>query len=348
MESALRPRDIQARIRAGASPDEVAEAAGVPVEKIAAFADPVIAERDYIAGLARTNPVRRRGETSSHRTLRNAVADALAAKGVDADEAEWDAWKLEDRRWQVKVAFEQDGAPREGLFVFDAMGRFSVAANDQGRALIGDGSTDQLALVKATQDEPEAEDDDARADEPYAEDAVEVSSPEAHTDSSDDDAEDAFHDGDLQEVDGVFDIVPPARGDLDILYDMLSSFDEDSVKIYAGLVHPKESTPLEAAPVAEPDPEPEVEEEDESADEEMTGLVPRMEPVQPTPAPEPEPVPAAEAEPAASADEPEQLALIEGVEDPAPKPKPRTRRKRASVPSWDEIMFGSPRGDAEE
>ena len=103
MESALRPRDIQARIRAGASPDEVAEAAGVPVEKIAAFADPVIAERDYIAGLARTNPVRRRGETTSHRTLRNAVADALAAKGVDADEAEWDAWKLEDRRWQVRV-----------------------------------------------------------------------------------------------------------------------------------------------------------------------------------------------------------------------------------------------------
>ena len=328
MESALRPRDIQARIRAGASPDEVAEAAGVPVEKIAAFADPVMAERDYIAGLARTNPVRRRGETTSHRTLRNAVADALAAKGVDADEAQWDAWKLEDRRWQVKVAFEQDGAPREGLFVFDAMGRFSVAGNAVGRALIGDGSSDQLALVTATQGEPGAEDGDARADEPYAEDAVEVSdeavSPvaDADADPSDDDAEDAFHDGDLQEVDGVFDIVPAARGDLDILYDMLSSFDEDSVKIYAGLVHPKESTPLEAAPVAEPEPEPE-------------------------PEAEPEPAPA-EAAPAASGDEPEQLALIEDVEEPAPKPKPRTRRKRAAVPSWDEIMFGSPRGDAEE
>ena len=79
MDSALRPRDIQARIRAGASPEQVAEAAGVPIERIDAFAAPVIAERDYIAGLARTNPVRRRGETTSHRTLRNAVADALAA-----------------------------------------------------------------------------------------------------------------------------------------------------------------------------------------------------------------------------------------------------------------------------
>lgn len=303
MASALRPRDIQARIRAGASPEEVAEAAGVPLERIAAFADPVVAERDYIAGLARTNPVRRRGETTSHRTLRNAAADALAARGVDADAARWDAWKLEDRRWQVQITFEQDGLPREGLFVFDSMGRFSVAANDEGRALIGDGrSDDQLALVDATLGTEEQV--EAPAD-PGVADVVDDREEES------DDTEDAFHDGDLREVDGVYDIVPPAQGDLDILYDMLSSFDEDSVKIYAGLVHPKETTPIEVAPVVE------------VAEDE----------------------PAAEPEPTASDAEPEQLALIDDVEEPEPKPKPRTRRRRASVPSWDEIMFGGPRTD---
>lgn len=339
MESALRPRDIQARIRAGASPEEVAEAAGVPVDRIAAFADPVIAERDYLAGLARTNPVRRRGETTSHRTLRNAVADALAARGIDADAATWDAWKLEDRRWQVKVAFEQAGAPREGLFVFDAMGRFSVAANDEGRALIGDGRTDQLALVHATQGaaaQAEPEDDDEPLHEgDDAGDADDGDDTTAEGDAhEEDDAEDAFHDGRLEEVDGVYDIVPATGGDLDILYDMLSSFDEDSVKIYAGLVHPKESAPEPATPVTAED------------EDEMTGLVPRMEPLQP--APEAAPVQARVAEPV-EADEPEQLALIEDVEEPAPKPKPRTRRKRASVPSWDEIMFGgpAPRDDGE-
>lgn len=299
MESALRPRDIQARIRAGASPDEVAEAAGVPLERIAAFADPVIAERDYIAGLARTNPVRRRGETTSHRTLRNAVADALAARAIDADAARWDAWKLEDRRWQVSVTFEQEAQQHQGLFVFDAMGRFSVSANDEGRSLIGDSATDQLALVQATQETVPPE--DAAVDE----------LPEA--DDPDDDAEDAFHDGDLQEVDGVYDIVPPAQGDLDILYDMLSSFDEDSVKIYAGLVHPKESTPLEPAPVVEA-------------------------PV------EPEPEPVAPPQPA----EPEQLALIDEGEPAEPRPRPRGRRKRASVPTWDEIMFGAPTPRADD
>lgn len=318
MESALRPRDIQARIRAGASPDEVAEAAGVPLERIAAFADPVIAERDYIAGLARTNPVRRRGETTSHRTLRNAVADALATRGIDADTAAWDAWKLEDRRWQVAITFDEDEEQRRGLFVFDAMGRFSVSANDEGRALIGDSVSDQLALVEATQD---AEEDEDVAPEPEPENRAADDATEAGHGQDSDDSEDAFHDGDLREVDGVFDIVPPAQGDLDILYDMLSSFDEDSVKIYAGLIHPKEGPPEPGTPVTVEDETPEVE------------------PVETPPAPEePEEPETVETPPA----EPEQLALIEDVEEPAPKPKPRGRRKRASVPTWDEIMFGAP------
>ena len=52
MESALRPRDIQARIRAGESPEAVAAVAQVPMERLMAFAGPVMAEREHIASLA--------------------------------------------------------------------------------------------------------------------------------------------------------------------------------------------------------------------------------------------------------------------------------------------------------
>src|SRR6478735_12289429 len=52
MESALRPRDIQARIRAGESPEAVAAIAQMPMERVMAFAGPVLAERDHIASLA--------------------------------------------------------------------------------------------------------------------------------------------------------------------------------------------------------------------------------------------------------------------------------------------------------
>ena len=49
MDSALRPRDIQARIRAGETPEAVAEAAQTTVDKIMTYAGPVLAEREHVA-----------------------------------------------------------------------------------------------------------------------------------------------------------------------------------------------------------------------------------------------------------------------------------------------------------
>ena len=60
MDSALRPRDIQARIRAGETPEAVAQAAQTTVDKIMAFAAPVLAERQHVADRAQRSSVRRR------------------------------------------------------------------------------------------------------------------------------------------------------------------------------------------------------------------------------------------------------------------------------------------------
>src|SRR5690606_17972505 len=49
LASQLRPREIQARIRAGASVEQVAAAAGVPLQKIERFAYPVLLERSRTA-----------------------------------------------------------------------------------------------------------------------------------------------------------------------------------------------------------------------------------------------------------------------------------------------------------
>ena len=64
MESVLRPRDIQARIRAGESAEAVAQAAQTTVDKIMAFAAPVLAERAHMADRAQRASVRRKsGDT---------------------------------------------------------------------------------------------------------------------------------------------------------------------------------------------------------------------------------------------------------------------------------------------
>src|SRR5690606_33352252 len=61
-EYTMRPREIQSRIRAGASVEEVASIAGMPAARVERFAYPVLLERSRIAELAQqAHPVREDG-----------------------------------------------------------------------------------------------------------------------------------------------------------------------------------------------------------------------------------------------------------------------------------------------
>ena len=131
-----------------------------------------------------------------------------------------------------------------------------------------------------------------------------------------------------------------ARSALDTLYDMLGGYAEESPRVYAGLsdatavpqvdAHDFEppanvlvpAEPDAEAPEQDPDeqqPDEQEPDEQEPGDEESAG----------GPAAREVPVPADE--------DPEPL-----IPSPGASRKPG-RRKRASVPSWDEIMFGGPK-----
>jgi hypothetical protein len=104
LESQLRPREIQARIRAGASVEQVAAAAGVPIAKIERFAYPVLLERSRTAELAqRAHPMRAEGADS--RMLGDVVAHTFGLRGLDYTDTEWDSWKGEDGRWVVTLSW---------------------------------------------------------------------------------------------------------------------------------------------------------------------------------------------------------------------------------------------------
>jgi hypothetical protein len=136
MESVLRPRDIQARIRAGESPEDVAAVAQVPVEKIMAYAVPVLAEREHIAERARRSGVRRKHADGPATLLGDAVDQQLRRRGSKPDEATWDSWRRDDGRWAVTVT--PAGGGRAARYVFDVPGRFVVADDEAARSLIGD------------------------------------------------------------------------------------------------------------------------------------------------------------------------------------------------------------------
>lgn len=101
----LRPREIQARIRAGASVEQIASAAGVDIERVERFAHPVLLERSRAAELATAaHPVLPDGP--SVLTLLETVTTALIARGLDPDATNWDAWRNEDGRWTVQLAWK--------------------------------------------------------------------------------------------------------------------------------------------------------------------------------------------------------------------------------------------------
>ena len=275
MEATMSPRDIQLRIRSGESLADVIAASGLPADRVEVFAGPILAEREHTTATALSAPVRRRGETASARRLRQTVAESLLDQGYDIDFVTWDSWRRSDGRWIVQGDWQGTDEPLTARFLYDTKGRFSTAENDQARLLIGD-----LPLVAPVNIEGEP--------------TLRVE-PRLGLDQSDLAEETTLglshepeHPADDEENEENEDSV---RSDLDLLYDMISTIDEDSVRIFRGLREP-------LAPDGQSDNQP---------------------------------------------------SLIDGSELPQPakaehpadhEHKSRRGRKRASVPSWDDIIFG--------
>jgi hypothetical protein len=133
VESPLRPKEIQARIRAGETIEEIADAAGIAVERVRWFEGPVLAERAYMADQAQRASVRRRGDSAPSTPgprLGEIVAERLQAFGSDPEDAQWDAKKRGDGSWQVQLAFISSGRLHEAEWVFDPRRRHVLPVDD--------------------------------------------------------------------------------------------------------------------------------------------------------------------------------------------------------------------------
>ncbi|MFE3327315.1 septation protein SepH [Streptomyces sp. NPDC059176] len=144
VESHLRPRDIQARIRAGASAEEVAQLAGIPVDRVRRFEGPVLAERAFMAERARKTPVRRPGENAGPQ-LGETVAERLLLRGAEKDSVQWDSWRRDDGTWEVLLVYRVAGEPHSASWTYDPPRRLVQAVDDEARALIGE--TDDAIAV---------------------------------------------------------------------------------------------------------------------------------------------------------------------------------------------------------
>ncbi|ARZ67424.1 DNA-binding protein [Streptomyces albireticuli] len=293
VESHLRPRDIQARIRAGASAEEVAQLAGIPVERVRRFEGPVLAERAFMAERARKTPVRRPGENTGP-PLGESVAERLVLRGAEKDSAQWDSWRRDDGTWEVLLVYRAAGEPRAASWSFDPPRRIVQAMDDEARALIGE--TDDTPepsfpfvprIARLPRDRPLDRSQDRTADR--------------QSGGSDGDSDAATAE------------VPKERDSLTSLLEAVPSFRGD-------MVVPE---PPSVAPVVAEEP-----------DEEAEAVEP--------------PAPAASAG-AAYADVlmPRSVAghrdRLTGTTDRQAEADGVRPGRRAAVPSWDEIVFGTRR-----
>lgn len=296
MDSTLTLREIQDRMRSGSSVEEVAVEAGVDVADLAGYAAPIMAEREYIAELACDSNVRRAGDSPAHRDLEAVVTEELRARGADPQQVVWDAARVERRRWQVQATVQDGQTTRHAVFNFDVDGRYSVAANEDARWMLGELPLPPVDLEAEPTVELTKEQRRARL---------------AAVEGLDDDW------GDDEEAD---------PSDLQTLHDMMRNYEEtvsgyeDTLSRLRGFGGDRETY---GAPAARPGA---------AGGSETTAAADRTGGSQARPASARTP---ARRRPGP---EPEQPSLVEGE---APAPRKRAPRRRAQVPSWDEIVFGS-------
>ncbi|MBC3761776.1 septation protein SepH [Quadrisphaera oryzae] len=166
----LRPRDIQARIRAGETAADVAADAGVPLEQVQRYEGPVLAERAHVANLAKLAVVR---GGPGRLTLEEAVRARLLARGADPGTAAWDAWRR-DGGWAVQVAFRAAGRDRSAQWSFAPSNRVLEPLDDEARWLTApsdDPTGRRLAAVRVY---------DVEAEDARLEGGHEPASPAGH------------------------------------------------------------------------------------------------------------------------------------------------------------------------
>ncbi|WP_328536238.1 septation protein SepH [Streptomyces sp. NBC_00344] len=293
VESHLRPRDIQARIRAGASAEEVAQMAGIPVDRVRRFEGPVLAERAFMAERARKTPVRRAGEnTGTGPQLGEAVQERLLLRGAERETVLWDSWRRDDGTWEVLLVYRVATETHSASWTYDPPRRLVQAMDDEARSLIGESDDSLVApepsfpfvprIARLPRDRPLDRALDRQMERPLA-----PSPPEPEESS-----------GERDSLTSLLEAVPSFRGDM---------------------IVPERPAP--ELPPAEPAQEPEVEEPPAASAGAGSAyadvLMPR-----------------------AVAGHRDRLTGTTDRQAEADGVRPG---RRAAVPSWDEIVFGTRR-----
>ncbi|ALG06056.1 septation protein SepH [Kibdelosporangium phytohabitans] len=302
LESQMRPREIQARIRAGENVAQVAEASGLPEDKVERFAYPVLLERSRTADLAqRAHPVREDGPDVQ--TLGEICAHAFGLRGQEYSEGVWDSWKNEENKWVVQLRWTAGRSDNHAHWSFHpgAHGGTVTPLDDHAHDLLDPNPSRSLRTVRPVTE--------------LARQALAVEAPQRPQPAQEPaHAEPAPEPVPQAQPEPVYQQPEPAAAH--VAQPVYQQPEPERAQPETQSPQPQAEPAAQQPPAPEPQPV-----------------------VEPAPAAQPEPAPAAATKPVQEELVPEPEAKPDAAKD---KPAPRRGKKKNHpvVPAWEDVLLG--------
>ncbi len=116
----ISPREVQAYIRSGMSAEDVAAVTGASLDYIQRFEGPVVAEREHMVSSALGVPVHTAMDpepTDDSATFGGVIRDRLTSLGAQGER--WASWKEPAGGWVIKLAFTADDIDHDARWAFE-------------------------------------------------------------------------------------------------------------------------------------------------------------------------------------------------------------------------------------
>ncbi|WP_104081849.1 septation protein SepH [Cryobacterium sp. Y11] len=136
----LSPREVQAHIRSGMSAEDVAAVTGASLDYVRRFEGPVVAEREYIVSSALSVPVHTAIDPDpidENVNFGSVIRERLASLGATGER--WASWKEPGGGWIVKLSFTADEIDHDARWGFEPkknsltpVGSEAIALSQQG------------------------------------------------------------------------------------------------------------------------------------------------------------------------------------------------------------------------
>ena len=146
-------KEIQRRLRAGESFEQIARDGQTTVEKVERFSGPIMQEREYILSNARDLVMRK----DAHRidlTFGEVVLAKLAPRGVDTDQVSWNTWRQLDGVWHIELHYPNRDGNGVATWNFDLARRALDASDVNGAWLIDEEAPTRISTSAMIYSEP--------------------------------------------------------------------------------------------------------------------------------------------------------------------------------------------------